>query len=121
MKNFIYIFLGGGLGSLFRFVIGNFISTRFPQFPYSILFVNLLGSFLIGLYFGSSLVSSLEEEFKIFLVIGFLGGLTTFSSFSLDNLKLLLEEKYFLLVLNVFSNVLGSLVLVYIGFRISKY
>ena len=120
MKNLIYVFLGGGLGSLFRFIIGNLIINKFTHFPFSVLLVNLLGSFFIGIYFGFKFVSGLEEEIKNFFVIGFLGGLTTFSSFSMDNLKLILDEKYLLFTLNLFSNLLGTMGLVFIGFKIGK-
>ncbi|MEM6276463.1 MAG: CrcB family protein [Pseudomonadota bacterium] len=77
-----YIALGGALGSVARALIGMAVA-----FPGGTLVVNILGSFLIGAAFASGLAD--RGPFNAFVLLGFLGGFTTFSSFSLDVLKLL--------------------------------
>lgn len=88
----ILIFIGGGLGSIARFGLSNAVYQYFGQnFPYGTLTVNVLGSFIIGL-----LSVLLLERFngqavvlRSLLLIGFLGGFTTFSTFSLETFNLI--------------------------------
>ena len=83
MINIIAVFLGGGMGSLFRWLICSKISTHWGT-----LTVNILGAFLIGvLYQYISLHSGFRQELKLLLMTGVLGGFTTFSSFALFKKK----------------------------------
>lgn len=101
------VFVGGGLGSALRYLC-NLGLQKWPQFPYSTLCVNLLGSFCIGLFYALALKQNWSPELKGLLIVGLLGGLTTFSSFSMDTLRLIMEQKWDLALLNLcLNNILG--------------
>lgn len=88
--------VGGGIGSVLRFVIGQVALQRFgPGFPWGTLVINITGSFLIGLFFRYALQSAvIGPEMRIFLTTGFCGGYTTFSTFSYDTIVLLQDGEY---------------------------
>ncbi|NNK86767.1 MAG: fluoride efflux transporter CrcB, partial [Flavobacteriaceae bacterium] len=82
MKAAVLVFLGGGLGSVLRFLIGRSMNAASPAFPWGTFTVNLIGSLVIGLAFGWILEKSkLSDDTLLFLVAGFCGGFTTFSAF----------------------------------------
>ena len=119
----IYIFLGGGLGALSRYSLASGIQslaeqTRMHRFPIGILACNFLGCFLIGLLFGW--IASRNGEHPAWLhplaVTGFLGAFTTFSTFALDTHKLF-ENSPALAIANITASVVGSLLAVWVGFK----
>ena len=82
----LLVLLGGGLGSAARYLVAVWMADRFgPFFPWGTLTVNILGSLLIGLLATlADELGSLGPEVRLFLIVGVLGGFTTFSSFSLE-------------------------------------
>ncbi|HIP49755.1 MAG TPA: fluoride efflux transporter CrcB [Lutibacter sp.] len=112
MQQVLLVFLGGGLGSVLRYLIG--LKLNQNSLPYGTLTVNILGSLLIGLVMGYVLKSSnnnLSNNQIAFLVIGVFGGFTTFSSFMYENLQFLINEHYtrfiFYTLLSLFLGVLA--------------
>ena len=99
----------GALGVLARFIAVHFIAKAFPSFPVGTLTVNILGSFLIGCAFAFfSARSEVAPVLKILLVSGFLGGFTTFSSFSIELLEFYREGRMAMVFLyGVGSPILG--------------
>ena len=91
LKNILLVGLGGGIGSIARFVCQKYIHEWHPHpFPIGTFFVNILGCFLIGLFYGLSEKGNiLTPEWRILLTTGFCGGFTTFSTFSFENIQLL--------------------------------
>ena len=80
----IAIFLGGGLGAVLRYLITQYSSRSFGISHYGTFAVNILGCLLIGFVIGITINKiTLPNELKLFIMVGFLGGLTTFSTFSL--------------------------------------
>ena len=96
MNILLIIFLGGGTGATLRYLISELVNKLIPtSIGYGTIGVNLIGAFLMGalFYFISSKLL-INEQVKIFLTIGFLGGFTTFSSFNLDLYNLIEASKY---------------------------
>ena len=118
----IMILAGGGLGAVARYTLGSQIDKKLNlSFPVGIFFVNLLGCFLIGLIvsiFENKLIFS--ENLKIFLIIGFLGSLTTFSTFAFDNYNFMTQKNILLLFANIFLTNTFGLLMVLIGMKTVK-
>lgn len=115
---YLLIFLGGGFGCLMRFWISSGAYALFGQnFPYGTLLVNVSGSFLMGLLFIVLFqrFTNLAPQLRAFLLIGFLGGYTTFSSFSIETLNLIEQGEVFLAILNIFSSIILCLSAVWLG------
>ncbi len=119
MKNILIVMIGGGIGSVVRYVFSNFMLAKFgPSFPLGTLGVNLIGCFIIGLFFAFTTQKLIvTEQIRLFIMVGFLGGLTTFSSFSNETLQLLLDGRSFAALLNVAVNVLLGLTFTYLGIK----
>ena len=121
MKSVLIVFLGGGLGSVFRYLINLLIKNPEGQFPINTFLVNMIGSFLIGIVFGYFNENNyLNNNIILFLVIGFCGGLTTFSSFTYDSYELISIGKIFFLIIYNFLSILIGVALVYFGLWLSK-
>ncbi|TXE09462.1 fluoride efflux transporter CrcB [Gelidibacter salicanalis] len=86
MKQVILVFIGGGIGSVLRFLIGRYLNSPTTGIPYGTFAANILGSFLIGVILGLAMKNStLTENQILFLATGFCGGFTTFSTFAYEN------------------------------------
>ena len=111
--------IGGAIGSLLRYYLGtiNFLSNS--VFPMSTFLVNVIGSFAIGVLF-FLLKDTNNDYLKSFLMIGFLGGFTTFSAFTIDVLDLFQNDQYLISVIYICASVITSLLAVYLGFWITK-
>lgn len=111
----IWVALGGSLGSLMRYALQGKVQSAFPgAFPVGTLAVNLIGSALIGILAAvlasAGLSAAAAAQGRAFLMAGILGGFTTFSAFSLENVNLLRAGEWRLALLYVLtSNVLGIL------------
>lgn len=114
---YVLVFLGGGVGSLLRYLFGRFIPTTFfgAPFPNAILFVNVLASFILGAVVGWVVNRSTGEEARLLIGVGFCGGLSTFSSFSYDTLVLLQSDRVGAALLNIGFNVVFCLLASVIG------
>jgi CrcB protein len=118
----VAVALGGMFGTLLRFATANWVSANWPQHFYgATLAVNILGCLLIGYLYGLFLLRpELPLELRAGLIVGFLGGLTTFSSFSLDTVRLL-ESGQLLLALGYAAiSVLGSLLATWAGLSLAR-
>lgn len=127
MTGFLYVACGGALGAMLRY--GVYLLTiqylspyvAGSSFPLATLLVNIIGSFAIAvLVFGSHETFSLSEPMKLLLVVGVLGGFTTFSAFSLETLHLVLNNQWFLSSLYVVLSVIGSLAAVWTGYMVMR-
>ena len=114
---FLAISVGAVLGANARYLVGGWLSDRYgSSFPVGTLFINVTGSFVIGLFLtliGERLV--VADWWRPLVAIGFLGSYTTFSTFSQETLALAQTGSWWLAALNVLGSVGGSLVGVYLG------
>ena len=121
MINLIYVASGGAVGAVLRYLTSNFYRFYFPNFPIGTLFINFIGSFLIGI-----LASNLESRgtsyvfIKYFLIIGILGSFTTFSTFSLETIQLANDKKLFLSLVYIFLSISLCIFGAFFGFNINK-
>ena len=114
MISFVYVALGGALGSLGRYICTKYLLTN-PAvgFPKGTFLVNVIGSFLIGVAWSLSKHYSLE--FRNFFMVGILGGFTTFSAFSLENVQLLQNGNIQLAFLYILLSSMVCIVVTYLG------
>ena len=126
MPSFVLVFLGGGLGAVCRYFVTTQVGARFGMvFPFGTLTVNTLGSFLMGLIMGALLFLTertglTADPLKLLLTVGFLGGFTTFSSFSMETMTLLRGSSYFYAAANVALNLLGGFCAVWAGLMLAR-
>jgi CrcB protein len=85
MKQILLVFIGGGIGSALRFVIGKFLNSPISGIPWGTFAANIAGSFIIGIVLGFALkYNSISANTILFLGVGFCGGFTTFSAFAYE-------------------------------------
>lgn len=120
MKTAVYIFIGGGLGSVCRYAVGQ-ASTRITAvpFPFGTLIANFLASILLGFVMGKLLLAD-NTTLKVLVAIGFCGGFSTFSTFSYDTFKLFIEGRSGEALVNIFLNVSSCLLAIYLGLQLTK-
>jgi len=114
---YLIVFIGGGLGAALRHGV-NRASLAYlgPTFPYGTLFVNIVGGLLMGVLAELFLVKGGgSQEFRLFLITGFLGGFTTFSAFSLDAALMWQRADYTALGTYVVASVLLSITALFLG------
>tara|TARA_B100000035_G_scaffold233403_1_gene201627 strand:+ start:2950 stop:3333 length:384 start_codon:yes stop_codon:yes gene_type:complete len=122
MINFLLIGFSAAIGAWLRWLIGACFAGLFPGLPLGTLAVNLLGGLLMGIsiaFFQS--LTNISEELKLIINVGFLGGLTTFSAYTLDIFALIQKGELFMALLLIFAHVIGALVLCYVGFYVTNF
>ena len=124
MKEILYVFIGGGIGSVLRYLGQLVVNERtsglaFP-FSWGTFTVNIIGCLFIGLFYSVSERWHLSMEVRLFLTVGICGGFTTFSTFSNDGLSLLKGEFYWTFILYTLLSVVLGLLAVMLGGYIGK-
>lgn len=114
--------MGGGLGSVLRYLTA-VVMNKYVQssFPYATFVTNMLGCLLIGLFFGYlEKHNAISQDLKFFLITGFCGGYTTFSTFSHENVQLLESNQMLLTFLYIGLSVLLGLMATWFGLFLAK-
>lgn len=117
LKTLVAIAIGGSAGSILRWLLSVRLNATFPSLPPGTLTVNLVGGFIIGgamAYFLRN--PELDPAWKLLIITGFCGGLTTFSTFSLEIVGLMQSGNYLWAMISVFTHVIGSLLMTFAGF-----
>lgn len=115
-KSIVAISLGAALGALLRWQLGSRLDNLFPTVPAGTLAANLLGAYVIGLaiaFFAD--FSAIAPEWRLFIITGFCGGLTTFSTFSAEIALLLREGRTLWSLVAVATHVVGSVAMTFAG------
>ena len=121
MINFFCVVLGGALGASLRFVSSSFFNLFFPNLPIGTFFINVLGSFIVGLLINTLEMRNYSEIFiKYFLIIGVLSSYTTFSAFSYEVIELYNNKKLLLSIIYILASVFSCIVAAYVGYTINK-
>ena len=115
------VLLGGAIGSALRWIVGLWLNPMFPTLPLGTLAANLVGGFIIGGAIGVfDQFQSLPPEMRLFVITGFCGGLTTFSTFSAETVTLLLRQQYAWMFAIVGVHLLGSFAMTLAGIGVVR-
>ncbi|MGH8210420.1 MAG: fluoride efflux transporter CrcB [Steroidobacteraceae bacterium] len=115
-KPIVAISLGGSLGSLLRWWLGMMLNAHFPTLPPGTLSANLVGAFIIGVAIAFfSTYTALAPEWRLFVITGFCGGLTTFSTFSAEITGLLQQGRVLWALGAAATHLLGSILMTFVG------
>jgi len=120
MLQFLTVGVGGFIGAGLRFALGTAVHRALPAaiFPYGTMAVNVLGCLLIG--FIAAWRQPLEPGLRLFLMVGVLGGFTTFSAFALETLTLAQQQEHGLAFVNVAIKIVVTLAAVWAGFELGR-
>lgn len=115
MNPIILVGIGGAAGSILRYLAQRQLNA---DFPLGTLSVNILGCLLIGILWALVAKNELSNTWRIALMAGFCGGFTTFSSFTLESLQLLQDNRYLFFIVYIISNVVIGLLATFAGYKI---
>ncbi|MEP7264338.1 MAG: fluoride efflux transporter CrcB [Bacteroidota bacterium] len=119
--NYVIVFIGGGLGSVARYAVGQLFKIKdAAAFPYATLTVNMASSFILGLLASLLIQRTSSSNLWLLAAIGFCGGFSTFSAFTLELFNYLKNGMYGMAMLNIGVSVGGCLLALWIGFMIGK-
>lgn len=114
--SFLAVGVGAAVGAWLRWGLGIYLNAAYPALPMGTLASNLIGGYLVGLavaFFSQH--PGLSPDLRLFLITGFLGGLTTFSTFSAEAVNLLSRAEYGWALAHVSAHLAGSLFLTFLG------
>lgn len=115
--NWILVAVGGATGACLRYAVGLLLLKPNLSFPWPTWWANIVGCFAAGVFFAlSQKYTGLQQEARLFLMVGVLGGFTTFSSFGLETFQLLRQGQSLLALGYVLSSVLLGVVALSVGF-----
>lgn len=120
MRHLFYIFIGGGVGSILRYLISTYTSKiwKINEFPLGTFLVNILGCFLISYLF--TVIVKEDQYTKFLLITGFCGAFTTFSTFSLESYQLYEQGHLFTMLAYILLSIIVGIGMVFLGLYLSK-
>ena len=115
----VYIGFGGFIGSILRYLIKIWVQGGSSAFPIGTLVVNIIGSFCLGFIISvMEYKEVLNEDTRLFLTVGLLGGFTTMSTFSYDSYRLLERKDLALFFINIGGTIILTLLAVFLGIKV---
>jgi CrcB protein len=122
MKLLLVVGVGSFIGGVSRYLVSLFVQNKFlSTFPYGTLVVNIAGCFLIGIVYALSEKGNVNAEWRLFLITGFLGGFTTFSSFSNETVSMLRDAQYWQALSYIGISIIVGLAATFGGISLIKY
>lgn len=120
MKAILAVFIGGGFGSVLRYLINKWVSAAYPiSFPLATFLINSVGCFLIG-FFVMFIGKSYPLPIKLLLITGFCGGFTTFSTFAFENVELIQNQQIGLALFYIACSVIVGILFTWLGFVVGR-
>jgi fluoride exporter len=123
MNNILLVFIGGGIGSVIRYLVGKVVAAQIKlDFPISTLIANVVAVLIFGLFifYQKYFFSDKMESLKAFVLIGICGGLSTFSTFSFESIQLLKEGRILFFFLNTILSFILCFSIIYMFLSKSK-
>lgn len=121
IKQLILVGLGGGIGSVFRYLTSVFTAKYYANvFPLATFITNVLGCFVIGILIGYFSNTNPDNNLKLLFITGFCGGYTTFSTFAAENITLLQNQNYLTLIAYTLASVIVGFLAVGLGLMLTK-
>ncbi|MEM6686450.1 MAG: fluoride efflux transporter CrcB [Bacteroidota bacterium] len=122
MKQLLLVFIGGGFGSTFRYLLSKYLNSPAGGIPYGTFAANILGSLCIGIILGfASKNQSFSEQYTLLLATGFCGGFTTFSTFAYENHVFLKSGDFLSFFLYTIASFVIGFAAVFLGIFLVKY
>lgn len=119
MLQLLYVFIGGGLGSVCRYSIALAFVNQKSIFPYATLLANILSCLILGYFIGMELKAEVPNSTKLLIMTGFCGGFSTFSTFSTETFKIFESGHYGTALLYIGVSILLCLSCIFIGMKMS--
>jgi CrcB protein len=122
IRHLLFVAVGGAAGSIARYLCQRWVSANFQHpFPWGTFIVNFLGCLLIGILWGISFKTfDRNEQLKLLLMVGFCGGFTTFSAFTLEGIGLIRENRIGLFMLYTGGSIIAGLLATYAGMKLIR-
>ncbi|MBU2951579.1 fluoride efflux transporter CrcB [Tamlana agarivorans] len=121
MKNLLLVFVGGGFGSVLRYLIGKQLNSIETGIPYGTFLANILGSFFIGVILGMAAKhDAINQNHTLLIATGFCGGFTTFSTFVYENHLFLKSGDFFSFAVYTCVSFIVGFLLVFLGMFLAK-
>ncbi|WP_430409520.1 fluoride efflux transporter CrcB [Kordia sp.] len=122
MKQVFLVFIGGGFGSVLRFLLSKYLNSPASGIPYGTFVANIFGSLLIGIILGMAAKSeAISQQHTLLLATGFCGGFTTFSTFAYENHIFLKSGDFMTLFLYTIASFIIGFSAVFLGMYVVKY
>jgi len=121
MKNILLVFIGGGFGSILRYVIGKYLNSSETRIPWGTFTANILGSLLIGIILGFAAKNdALSANHTLLIATGFCGGFTTFSTFAYENHVFLKSGDFTSFAIYTIASFVVAFLAVFLGLHLVK-
>ena len=117
--NFVYVAIGGALGAMLRYSL-NYLPVS-TAFPFKTMIANIVGSFIIGVIAGVADIKGVDERLSLLLKVGFCGGFTTFSTFSLETMTLIEKGDWGVAAIYATTSVIVCVLCCVAGITLAKY